>query len=213
MSLRALSEKMSSDSVSAAVVFVAEGEAVVVAADDNDGDMHEVQPIATSNRKRQKHRFLWEYVHDWHDEDSAKHCGKRQCTVCRKWYSGSTNAPGSKSHMKTTHDITGNDTTSSAPSGKVMVHSTLNNKPVFLEPVLQKYENAVMDYVVECGITLRAAGGAHIKKFVVLLTNGYERLSTRMILRRIAELYRILEPLLVTFLCNLNVAISLTLDE
>jgi hypothetical protein len=48
--------------------------------------------------------------------------------------------------------------------------------------------------------------------FVVLLTNGYEPPSTRPILRRITELYRILEPLLAAFLCSLNVAISLTLD-
>jgi hypothetical protein len=33
-----------------------------------------------------------------------------------------------------------------------------------------------------------------------------------MILQRIVELYRILEPLLVAFLCSLDVAISLALD-
>ncbi len=42
--------------------------------------------------------------------------------------------------------------------------------------------------------------------------NGYESSSTRMILQRIVELYRILEPLLVAFLCSLDVAISLALD-
>jgi len=83
---------------------------------------------------------------------------------------------------------------------------------VFSEPVLRKYENAVVDYVVEGGVTLRVAGGVRFKKFIVSLTNGYEPPSTRTILRRIAELYRILEPLLPAFLCNLNVTISLTLD-
>lgn len=58
-----------------------DGEAVIVA----------VQPIVTSKQKWQKHNFMWEYFHDWQDGDSAKHCGKHQCIVCRKWYSGSTN--------------------------------------------------------------------------------------------------------------------------
>ncbi|KAH8960164.1 hypothetical protein BDL97_06G117900 [Sphagnum fallax] len=143
-----------------------------------------MQASAKSKRKRQKHQFPWEYVKDWQDGDSAKHCGKRQCTVCRKWYSKSTNASGWKAHMKSAHDITGSNTTSSAPSSK--------------------YENAVVDYVVEGGVTLRAAGGVRFKKFVVSLTNGYEPPSTRTILRRITELYRILEPLLAAFLCSLD---------
>jgi len=49
-------------------------------------------------------------------------------------------------------------------------------------------------------------------KFVASLTNGYKPPSTRTILQRIAELYRILEPLLTTFLCSLDIAISVTLD-
>jgi hypothetical protein len=55
------------------------------------------------------------------------------------------------------------------------------------------------------------AGSVHFKKFVVSLTNGYERLLTQMILWRIVELYRMLEPLLAAFLCSLDVAISLML--
>jgi hypothetical protein len=83
---------------------------------------------------------------------------------------------------------------------------------LFPKPVLRKYENAIVDYVIEGGITLRAAGSICFKKFVVSLTNGYEPPSIRTILRRIAELYHILEPLLAAFLCSLDVAISLTLD-
>jgi hypothetical protein len=83
---------------------------------------------------------------------------------------------------------------------------------VFPEPVLRKYENVVVDYVVEGGITLCAAGGICFKKFVVSLTNGYEPPLTRTILRRIVELYRNLEPLLAAFLCSLDIALSLTLD-
>jgi len=114
--------------------------------------------------------------------------------------------------MKNAHDIT-SDTASSAPSDNVMFHSTLSSKPVFPKPVLRKYKNAVVDYVVEGGVTLRAAGSVRFKKFVVSLMNGYEPPSIRMILRRIVELYHILEPLLAVFMCSLDVAISLTLDD
>ncbi|CAK9226676.1 unnamed protein product [Sphagnum troendelagicum] len=92
-----------------------------------------------------------------------------------------------------------------------MFQSTLSTKPVFPEPILRKYKNAVMDYVVKGGITLHAAGDVRFK-LIVSLTNEYEPSSIRTILRQIVELYRILEPLLTTFLCSLDVAISLTLD-
>jgi hypothetical protein len=115
--------------------------------------------------------------------------------------------------MKSAHGITGTDTMSSAPSGNVMFQLTLSNKPMFPEPVLRKYENVIMDYVVEGGVTLRAAGGVLFTKFVLLLMNGYEPSSTRTILQWIVELYRILEPLLAAFLCSLNVTISLTLND
>jgi hypothetical protein len=64
--------------------------------------------------------------------------------------------------------------------------------------------------VVVGGISLRAAGGQTFKQLVVSLTNGYEPPST--ILRRIVELFRIAEPLLSSFLRQLDVVISLTLD-
>ncbi|CAK9869577.1 unnamed protein product [Sphagnum jensenii] len=171
-----------------------------------------VHSFTKSKQKCQKHQFSWEYVKDWQDGDFTKHCGKRQCTVFHKWYSRSTNALGLKTHMKSMHGITDNNTASSASSGNIMFQSTLSSKPVFPKPVLRKYENVVVDYVVEGGITLLAASDVHFKKFVVSLTNGYESSSTRMILWRIVELYRILEPLLAAFMCNLDVAISLTLD-
>ncbi len=114
--------------------------------------------------------------------------------------------------MKSAHNIIGNDTASSAASDNVMFQLTLRSKPVFPKPLLCKYENVVEDYVVEGGVTLRAAGGVCFKKFVVSLTNEYEPPSIRTILRRIVKLYCILEPLLAAFLCSLDVAISLTLD-
>jgi hypothetical protein len=194
-------------------VVVAEDATVVVASDDNNDNMQAaVHFVAKSKRKRQKHQFPWEYVKDWQDGNSAKHCGKRQCTVCRKWYSGLTNASGWKAHMKSAHGITGSNTVMSASSGKLIFQSTLSSKPVFSEPLLRKYENVVVDYVIEGGVTLCATGGIRFKKFIISLTNGYELPSTRTTLRRIVELYRILEPLLAAFLCSLDVAISLTLD-
>jgi hypothetical protein len=114
--------------------------------------------------------------------------------------------------MKSTHSIIGNDTASSAPSSNVMFQSIFNSKPVFSEPVLRKYENVVVDYVVEGGVTLHVAGDICFKKFVVSLRNKYELPSTQTILWQIVELYHILEPLLAAFLCSLDVAISLTLD-
>jgi len=83
---------------------------------------------------------------------------------------------------------------------------------MFPKLIMRKCENAVMDYVVEGGVTLRAAGSVRFKKFVVMLTYGYESSSTRTILRWIVELYHILDPLLATFFCSLDVAISMTLD-
>jgi hypothetical protein len=114
--------------------------------------------------------------------------------------------------MKSAHSITDSDTALSALSCKVIFQLTFSSKPVFPEPILHKYENVVMDYVVEGGVTLRAVSDVCFKKFVVSLTNGYKSPSTRTILRWIVELYRILEPLLAAFLCSLDVAISLMLD-
>jgi hypothetical protein len=55
-----------------------------------------------------------------------------------------------------------------------MFQSTLSSKPVFSKPVLRKYKNAIVDYVVEGGVTVCAVGDVRFKKFVVLLTNKYE---------------------------------------
>jgi hypothetical protein len=69
---------MSSNGDPAVSVVVTEDAAVVVAFDDNDGDMQAaVHFVAKSKRKRQKHQFPWEYVKDWQDDDSTKHCEKR----------------------------------------------------------------------------------------------------------------------------------------
>jgi hypothetical protein len=68
---------MSSNGDLAVSVVITEDVAVVIASDDNNGDMQAaVHSIAKSKRKRQKHQFPWEYVKDWQDGDFAKHCGK-----------------------------------------------------------------------------------------------------------------------------------------
>jgi hypothetical protein len=86
---------MSSNGDLVVSMVVPEDVAVVIVSDDNDGNMQAaVHSVAKSKRKRQKHQFPWEYVKDWQDSNSAKHCEKRQCTMCRKWYSRSTNASG-----------------------------------------------------------------------------------------------------------------------
>jgi hypothetical protein len=109
------------------------------------------------------------------------------------------------------HGISGSGTASFGQV-TVLVQSKLG-KVVFPNGVLRKFENAIVDYVVGGGISLRAASGQRFKQLVVSLTNGYEPPSTRTILRRIVELFRIAEPLLSAFLRQLDVAISLTLDS
>ena len=119
-------------------------------------------------------------------------------------------------HLKTARGIAGSDTASSTPSrsGPEMVQSTLTkSRPVLQEAVRRKYENAVVDFVVGGGVTLRAAGGDRFKNFLLSLTNGYAPPSTRTILRRISELHRLMEPALAKFLIDLPVDISLTLDD
>jgi hypothetical protein len=94
-----------------------------------------------------------------------------------------------------------------------MVQSSLAfARPVFSDVVLRKFETAVVDYVVGGGVYLRAAGGLRFKRFLASRTDGYEPPSTRTILRRIAELFRIALPITSGFFGNLDVAISLTLD-
>jgi hypothetical protein len=99
------------------------------------------------------------------------------------------NASGWKVHLRSKPGISGSGTASSG-QGTVLVQSTLG-EVVFPDGVQRKFENAIIDYVVGGGISLRAAGGQRFKQLVMSLTNGYEPPSTRTILRRIVELFRI----------------------
>jgi hypothetical protein len=176
----------------------------------SDDDASAPQKIGRFKRKRSKHDHPRQLTHEWTAGDGANQRGRRQYTLCRVWYSGKTNALGWKAHLRSKHGISGSGTASSG-QGTVLGRSALG-KVVFPNCVLRKFENTIVDYVVGGGISMRAAGGQRFKQPVVSLTNGYEPPSTRTILRRIVELFRIAEPLLSSFLRQLDVAISLTLD-
>jgi hypothetical protein len=130
--------------------------------------------------------------------------------LCRVWYSGKTNPPGWEARFRIQHGISGSGTASSGP-GTVLVQSTLG-KVVFPDGVQRKFENAIVYYVVGGGISLRAAGCQRFKQQLMSLTKSYEPPSTRTILRRIVELFHMAEPLLSSFLRQLDDVISLTLD-
>jgi hypothetical protein len=185
--------------------------------DDNDDEVLvmpalPVAPVARSSRKRAKRNFPRSYSRAWAEGDAIRECGKHQCNSCKGWYSANTNASGWKNHLSKQHGIT-NSNTGSSGKGSTMVQSSLDfARPVFSDVVLCKFETAVVDYVIGGGVSLRAAGGLRFKRFVASLTDGYEPPSTRTILRRIAELFRIALPMISGFFGNLDVAISLTLD-
>jgi hypothetical protein len=166
--------------------------------------------IGRFKRKRSKHDHPWQLTHEWTEGDHANQRGKRQRTFCRVWYSGKTNASGWKAHLRSKHGISGSGTASSG-QGTVLVQSTLG-KVVFPDGAQRKFEIAIVEYVVGSGISLRGTGGQRFKQLVVSLTNAYEPPSTRTILRRMVELFRIAKPLLSSFLRQLDVAICLTLD-
>jgi hAT family C-terminal dimerisation region len=179
--------------------------------ESGDASHGTVPPVVTSHRKRNRRSFPWEYTCDWQESDGLANKGKRQCTVCKNWFSGNTNASGWKTHLSTQHSIyPDNSLLTPSPGDKLMIQSQLQSS--FTKSQLRRYENAVVDFVIEGGVSLRFAGGDSFKKFVSALTTGYEPPSTRTILRRISELHRIMEPMLAKFLGTLDVSISLTMD-
>jgi hypothetical protein len=139
-------------------------ELIAVSSEGND-DQPAPSRSATSKRKRQKRSFPWEYTHDWQEGDALSQRGKRQCTQCRVWFSSTTNASGWKRHLDVRHSVKDSDNASTAPFGK-LVQTTLSVPPAFAPSQLRVFENAVVDYVIQGGVTLRAAGGDRFKKFV-----------------------------------------------
>ena len=80
--------------------------------------------------------------------------------------------------------------------------------------VVQRFENAIVDYVIGGDdISLRGAGEECFKQLVMSLTDGYAPPSTQtIILRRTVELFSIAQQMLAHFFCNLDVRASLTTD-
>jgi hypothetical protein len=86
----------------------------------SDDDASAPQEVGRFKRKRSTHDHSWQLTHEWTDGDRANQRGKRQCTFCRVWYSGKTNALGWKAHMRSKHGISGSGTASSG-QGTVLV--------------------------------------------------------------------------------------------
>ena len=191
-----------------------------------DSDCQENNHRVSSKRKRPRAEFPWSYTHDWSKGDPPRLRGKRQCVLCKKWFSPSSNAQGWKAHLKSQHSITSTAATAirntsqsgvddeegaALPSTGILQLQQTIKKP--LPPhVVRRFENAIVDYVIGGDISLRAAGEERFKQLVMSLTDGYAPPSTRTILRRTVELFSIAQPMLAKFFCNLDVRVSLTMD-
>jgi hypothetical protein len=177
--------------------------------------------VTQHRRKRLKADFPWSYTRDWVTGDSSIALGKRQCQQCKKWFSSSTNAQGWKAHLLAQHGIKkpseedSSSTSLSSPGGggkSRHQQQSLMKKMTLPAHTVRIFENAVVDYVVNGDISLRAAGEERFRCFVRALTNGYSPPSTRTILRQTVELFSLAQPLLATYLCELDVSVSLTMD-
>ena len=173
----------------------------------------------TSSRKRRRRDFPWSYTRDWQDPDHLRVRGRRQCTLCKKWFSPTTNAQGWKVHLKYQHEV--NDVPSALQAGEeatltsqqsLQVQQSMK-KRAFAPHVVRAFENSIVDFVIGGDISLRASGEQRFQELVIRLTNGYTPPSTRTILRRTIELFSVAQPLLGKFLCGLNVAVSLTMED
>jgi hypothetical protein len=136
--------------------------------------------------------------------DNPRVCGKRQCKICRKWFSSSTNAQGWKVHLSVQHRITLQSHTGGSDDTQIstQVHQTM--KTVATPPhLLRKYENAIIDFVIGGDISRRATGEPRFVNLVVALTNGYNPPSTRTIIWRTVELFTISQPLHAKFCADL----------
>jgi hypothetical protein len=189
------------------------------AGDGGEQDQDEDNIQVRSTRIRQRADFQWSYTHDWTKGDPPRLRSRRQCVICKKWFSASTNAQGWKVHWKTQHRVL----SPAARNSDADVQSASSALPVILQlqqtikrhlppHVVRRFENAIVDYVIGGDISLRAAGEERFQQLVRSLTDGYVPPSTRTILCRTVELFSIAQPLLAKFLCNLDVHVSLTMD-
>lgn len=185
------------------------------AADEDQSLAHQVSQ--QSSRKRLRHDFPWSYTRDWQDSDPQRVRGRRQCNLCKKWFSPSTNAQGWKVHLKKQHDVKATpsvlhgDTEEAALASRqsLQVQQSMK-KRTFPGHVVRAFENAIVDFVIGGDISLRAAVEQRFQELVLTLTGGYTPPSTRTIVRRTVELFSVAQPLLGKFLCELDVRVSLT---
>ncbi len=164
---------------------------------DEDEENSSKKEHVHRRNKRQRGDFPWSHTHDWERGDPSRAQGRRQCIICKKWFSGSTNGQGWKVHLSNQHCIIklllslqqGEADTSSAlgqlklPGGS---QQTINSLALYSH-TLRIYENSVVDFVIGGDISLRAAGESRFQQFVSALTNGYKSPSTCTILRRIVK--------------------------
>jgi hypothetical protein len=185
--------------------------------DEEDDDSTTTRGHHRSHRKRQRVDFPLSQTHDWISGDPPRQRGKRKCKVCQKQFSSAMNAQGWKIHLSKQHQITASMSSQSSPNAvpRTGQQQTIfkNSTSVLPQYVLQKYENAVIDYIIGGDLSLRAAGEPRFCNLVETLTNGcYKPPSTRTILRRTVELFNIAQPLLGNFLSSLHSCVSLTMD-
>jgi hypothetical protein len=165
-----------------------------------------------SPRKRQSAGFPWSHTHDWTSGDPPQQRGGRQCMVCQNWFSSRTNSQGWKIHLSKKHHITAmslqEQLSQKRSAGR---QATMLSMPL-PQHVVHKCENAVVNYIIGGDISLHAASEQQFYKLVNTLTNGCNKPpSTRTILRRTVELFKVAQPLLEKFLCSLDTCFSLTM--
>ncbi|XP_078725011.1 uncharacterized protein LOC144942125 [Lampetra fluviatilis] len=173
---------------------------------------------ANSNRKRQRHAFPWEHTHHWMEGDPHVQQGKRQCVYCCKWFSSHMNASGWKAHLKKhgrhlyLYNVLapGSEVGTSASASRLIQHTL--SRPAIPDRLLVKFENVVVDFVIQTAISLQASGSDKFKTLVHTLTQGYKGPSTHTIIHRIVEHHTITLPIVGAFFSNLDVTISLTID-
>jgi hypothetical protein len=185
----------------------------VLVSDDNGIDGR----LSYYKRKRLRIQFPWEHTREWALRDASFVKGRRQCIQCRKWFSISTNASGWKIHLFKKHGI-GPPRSGIACSenslfggGNPLVQRSIS-AATFPDGLLVKFENALVNFVISGGLSLRTAGGDQFKLLVETPTQGYDPPSNRAIIRRIVEVFAIMQPVVAAFFSNLNVAFSLTID-
>jgi hypothetical protein len=162
----------------------------------------------SSKRKRLRSEFPWNHTHPWAEGDPLVERGKAQCTKCRKWFSRKTNASGWKANLSKQHALSegGNEDIIANEKRYRQLPLASSCSPL----TLIKFENAIVDFVIHGGISLREAGNDSFKCLVQSLSQGYEAPPHNN--PSSMELHTIMLPLVSKVFNNLDVAFSLTID-